>query len=138
MTIVGFNFSKISVEKKEAAKGKITINNNIAIKSVEKKDLSLGAAKQEGVKFVFAFVSKYDPKFAEILLEGDVLYLASSEEVKKIVDGWKKTKKVSKDVMAQIMNTALTKCNVQALILSKEVNLPPPIPLPSVEVSAKK
>lgn len=138
MTIVGFNFNKISVEKKEAAKGKITINNNISIKNVEKRDLSLGAAKQEGVKFIFEFVSKYEPKFAEISLEGDVLYLAGSEQVKKILDGWKKNKKVEKDVMAQVMNTALTKCNIQALILSKEVNLPPPIPLPSVEVTTKK
>ena len=137
MAIVGFNFSRISAEKKGVVKGKITINNNIAIKEVEKKDLSLGTTKQDGVKFIFEFTSKYEPKFAEITLGGDVLFLAGAEEVKKILDSWKKDKKVPKEVMAQVMNAALTKCNVQALIISRDVNLPPPIPMPSVQVGKK-
>ena len=52
------------------------------------------------------------------------------KKVKKAIDGWKKEKKVDKDIMTQVLNTALTRCNVQALILSQDLNLPPPIPLP--------
>ena len=37
--------------------------------------------------------------------------------------------------MAGLLNTILTKCNVQALILSQEVNLPPPIPMPKVQIA---
>lgn len=138
MAIVGFNFNKISVEKKEAAKGKITINNNITIKKVEKKDLSLGTSKQDGVKFTFEFTSRYEPKFAEIRFEGDVLFLSGAEEVKKVITEWDKNKKVPKEIMAQVMNTALSKCNIEALIISRDVNLPPPIPLPSIGVDKKK
>lgn len=137
MTIVGFNFNKISVEKKEVVKGKITINNNIAIKNVEKKDLMLGVAKQDGIRFEFEFTSKYEPKFAEITLTGEVLFLGEESEVKKIMDEWKKTKNIPKEVKLQVLNAALTRCNIQALILSKDVNLPPPIPLPSVEATVK-
>jgi len=138
MAIVGFNFSKISVEKKESVKGKISINNNITITNVEKKDLILGVAKQDGIRFEFEFTSKYEPKFADIILGGEVLYLGDAEEVKKVMDEWKKSKNIPKDVKVQVINAALTKCNIEALILSKEVNLPPPIPLPSVEATKGK
>ena len=50
--------------------------------------------------------------------------------------GWKKNKAIPKEAMTAVINTALTKCNIQALILSQQVNLPPPIPLP--KVGAKK
>jgi hypothetical protein len=38
--------------------------------------------------------------------------------------------------MSAILNTVLTKCNIEALILSQEVNLPSPIPLPKVKVDS--
>jgi len=47
-----------------------------------------------------------------------------------------KDKKLPKEIMAGLLNTKLTKCNIQALILSQEINLPAPIPLPKVQVAA--
>jgi hypothetical protein len=142
MTIVGFNFTKIEVEKKEAVSGKINISNNVSIKNIVDTDLSLGTEKQKAIKFVFEFVSKYEPALGKILLGGEVLFLDESSKIKKITEDWKKDKKVEKELMAAILNTVLTKCNVQALILSQEVNLPSPIPLPKVkmdnETSEKK
>ena len=134
MTIAGVNFSKISVERKEATDSKITINNNISIKNIEKKELVVGSAKQEGVKFSFEFTSKYEPNFGEIVMLGDVLYIQTAQKIKQIVDGWKKDKNVPKEVMEQIMNAALTKSNIEALVLSQTVNLPPPIQLPKLQI----
>ena len=34
--------------------------------------------------------------------------------------------------MAQVLNFVLAKCNIKALILSQDVNLPPQIPLPKL------
>ena len=138
MVVVGFNFTKINVEKKDNIKGKVNIANNVSIKSIEKADLSLGKAKQDGVKFIFEFTTDYEPDIANILLVGDVLFIDDEKKVKNILDEWKKTKKAPEDVMNQVLNTILSKCNVQALILSRDVNLPPPIPLPKVEVDSKK
>ncbi|MBI2658792.1 hypothetical protein HYX05_01665 [Candidatus Woesearchaeota archaeon] len=53
--IVGFGFTKLSAERKEAAKGKIDINNNVTIKNVEEADISLGKDKQNVAKFMFEF-----------------------------------------------------------------------------------
>lgn len=132
--IVGFGFTKLSAEKHESAKGKIDINNNVGIKDVEEDSFSFGDNKQNVLKFKFEFTSKYEPNFGNILFEGELLYLEDSKKTKEILNSWKKDKKIPKDIMAGLLNTILTKCNVQALILSQEVNLPPPIPLPKVQI----
>ena len=134
MTIVGFNFTKIDAEKKDFVKGKININNNVSITKVDEKSLSLGNDKQKVLSFTFEFISKYNPDIGNISLIGDVLFMDESKKVKEILDGWKKNKKLPKEIMTNILNTILNKCNIQALILSEQVNLPPPIPFPKVQV----
>lgn len=134
MTIVSFNFLSINAEKKNAIKGKVNINNNVTIKDVEEKDLSLGVNKQQSLRFIFEFISKYDPNVGSITLTGDVLFIEEAKKIKEILDGWKKNKKLPKEVTSKVLNTILAKCNVQALILSEQLNLPPPIPLPKIQI----
>ncbi len=139
--IIGFNLSKVEAERSPSVKGKISIKNNIQIKEVEKSDLFLGKNKQEGIRFRFEYTSNYEPKAGKILLAGDLVAVEESDKVKKIVDEWKKNKKVEADVMTQVINSVLNKCSVQAIILSKELGLPSPVQLPKVQVknpSAKK
>jgi len=132
--IVGFGFTKLSAERHEAAKGKIDINNNVTIKDIKEDDLSLGKDKQTVLRFVFEFTSKYEPSVGTILFEGELLYMEEPKKAKELLNSWKKDKKIPKELMQGMLNTILTKCNVQALILSQEVNLPPPIPLPKVQI----
>ena len=73
--IVGFGFTKLSAQRNEAAKGKIDINNNVTIKNVEESDLALGKDKQNVIKFIFEFTSKYEPSIGTILFEGELLYM---------------------------------------------------------------
>jgi hypothetical protein len=54
------------------------------------------------------------------------------------LDGWKKDKKLPKEIMPVILNTVLNKCNIQALILSEQINLPPPIPMPKLQSAQKQ
>ena len=132
MTVIGFNFTKIDVEKKEGVTGKINIKNNVSIKDVVEQPLDLGTGKQKAIKFVFEFVSNYQTGLGHISLLGDIVYIADDKETKSILGEWKKSKKVEKEVMSKILNTILNKCNIEALILSQKVNLPSPIPLPQV------
>lgn len=133
--IVGFGFTKLSAEKGEPSKGKIDINNNVSIKDVQEDSFSLGKDKQQDVlRFLFEFTSKYEPNVGSILFEGELLYMEEQKKAKEIIGNWKKDKKLPKEMMAGLLNTILTKCNVQALILSQQVNLPPPIPLPKVQM----
>ena len=138
MTIVGFNFTRIEAEKKQIMKGKININNNVSIKNVEEKKLSLSSDKQKVMGFGFEFLAKYDPDIGSIRINGDVLYMDNAVKAKEILDSWKKDKKLPKDIMPVILNTVLNKCNIQALILSEQVNLPPPIPMPKLQTEQQK
>jgi len=138
MTIIGFNFTKIEAEKREMIKGKINVNNNVSIKQVDEKKLSITNEKQKVLSFKFEFMSKYDPNIGYIKFIGDVLLMEDSKKAKDILDEWKKDKKLLKEIMTPILNTVLNKCNIQALILSEHINLPPPIPLPKVQIEPKQ
>ena len=89
MAIVGFNFTKISAERKIAPKGKIGIKNNVSVQEVEKTDLFLGSMKQNGLKIIFEYRSIYEPKIGEILLEGEILDLEDEKIIDDILKGWK-------------------------------------------------
>jgi len=138
MTIIGFNFTKISVEKKpKSVSGKMNISNNISITNVEEKELAFGKSKQKAIVFTFKFSSKYQPDVGEIELVGNITYVADAAKTEEIIKEWKKSKKLPKEIMTSVINTALNKSNIQALILSRDINLPPPIPLPKVKGQSK-
>lgn len=42
------------------------------------------------------------------------------------------------DLAEKVHNTILSNCVVQATLLSKEVQLPPPIPMPNVSIGKKE
>jgi hypothetical protein len=138
MTVVGFNLNKILVEKKKPIKGKVNISNNVKITNAEEQALSLGKTKEKGLKFSFEFSSKYEPEIGEITLVGDIVSIEDEKKVKEITAAWKKDKKLGPDLMTGLLNTVLAKCNIKALILSQEINLPPPIPMPKVKKAAAK
>ena len=131
MTVIGFSFTKMLIEKKNPVKGKVSINNNVGIKGLEETKLSINTTRR-ALKLNFEFTSTYDPNIGKIFLEGEVIYLIDKDKAAEAVKNWKKNKKIEKDMMTNVLNNVLAKCNIQALILSKDMNLPPPIPLPKV------
>ena len=132
MATAGFGFTRISVEKKENIKGKINIKNNVAIKEIERTEVSFGKSMQPVLKFIFEYRSDYEPGIGSIVLEGNLLDVQDDKLIDDVIRVWKK------DNITPIINNILTRCNVESLLLSREVNLPPPIPLPKVEVSMPK
>lgn len=133
MAVIGFSFTKMLVEKKSPVKGKISINNNVGITGVEETKLDINTDKKS-LRLTFEFTSSYEPAVAQILLQGEVIYLIDKNKAEATVANWKKNKKLDKEVMSQVLNNVLAKCNVEALILSKDMNLPPPMPLPKVGI----
>lgn len=132
MTIIGMQFSKIAVEKMNPLTGKISINNNVTIKNLEKTELTLGKTKQDVLKFTYEYKADYEPKIALITLAGTLTYLEKSEKIEELLKQWKKDKQLPKEILTPVLNSIYTKCNVQALVMAREINLPPPIQLPKV------
>ena len=133
MPIAGINFTKISAERKSELKGKININNNIVITDIKKMEFKL--PNQESVKVEFDFNSKYEPNIGVILITGEVIIIDQPKKVTDILDQWKKDKKLPDDILASVMNNLLTKCNIEAILMGREVGLPPTLNMPKVKVN---
>ena len=135
MTIVGFNFTKISGEKKDPVQGKISIQNNVSIKKMEDSKMGNGTNNQAGLKITFEFTSTYMPDYANMIMEGNLIYLTEEKKAKDALLKWKKDKKLPNDMMLPVMTSVLNNSNIQALLLSRELGLPAPIQLPRVEIN---
>ena len=138
MSIVGFNFTKISAERKNAVVGTVNINNNISLKDMTEAKLGLAGGTRGALTITFAFKSEYMPDHATLLLEGDVLTLVDAKLIPGMLESWSKTKSIPKEIAQQLMNYILDRCNIQALLLAKDLNLPSPVPLPKVQVNLPK
>ena len=129
---MGINFTKLNAERNSGSKGKINISNNVAITDVEEIKLGFAGKNQKSLKFFFKFESKYEPSIGNISIEGNLIYLSEDKKADEYLAQWKKDKKLDPTVMTVLLNNILNKCNIEALILSKEMGLPAPIPLPKI------
>ena len=136
MGIMGFSFNKMLIERKTLPKTNINIKNDVSIKGISEADVSIGTRREKILKFAFEFSSDYSPSVGRILLKGELAYSDKEEKQKEILEKWKKNKKLKEEVIKPIISYILNKCNVQSIILSKDVNLPPPVPLPKIKASA--
>jgi hypothetical protein len=136
MQIVGFNFSKISAEKKKEPVGKIEVKSNIDLKSVETEKMDMIKDK-EVLKFNFNFSINYEPAIANLLFEGKVLIMFEKEAAKEVLKRWK-TKKLEDEVRIPLYNLILTRCNIKSLQLEEEFLLPTHIPLPKIRPENSK
>lgn len=127
MKIVGFNLSKILVQREEKLEGKLEVTQNINIKDLVEEDLPISSEKALKLKFNFSI--KYSKGLADVEFEGFLVLVPSKEELTQFQEAWK-DKKVPDQAKTSLFNFIMEKCNIKALGLEDEVNLPLHIPLP--------
>lgn len=130
MTIAGFTFTRLLAEKKSSGRGRIDINTNIAFVAAEEIDFVMGANKQKGIKILFEYRNTYTPDIGAVIILGEILYLSDQKHHDELMKSWKKDKKFSDDVMAELFDVVSIRGCVQAIQLTSTVGIPPPIPLP--------
>ena len=133
MQIIGFNLNKISIERKEKQQGKLEIKQNINIDDISEDKINI--SDKEIVKVSFTFSVNYSPDFAKVELKGQIVLLPEKEELKDILKEWKK-KQISEKFRIPLFNFIMGKCNIKALSLEEELNLPLHVPMP--RISPKK
>jgi hypothetical protein len=111
---------------------KLKINSNLNVDKVQKAKVNVGNSKQAGIEYSFRFRTNYEPGVGKIQMEGAVVYIGPADKVKKTLDMWKKDKKLPDDMVKEVYDYLLAKCNVQALVLGRDMGLPPQIKLPKV------
>ena len=86
----------------------------------------------DGLRFNFDFDIDYTPNIGNINLKGHIFFMDDPKALKDIFKQYKKDKKISPELTAQIINTILLKSTTKALNLAQEVNLPPHMRLPQI------
>lgn len=135
MSVIGFSFTKIQGTTGTGTKGKIQISNNVGVTDIKGSNISVDASRST-VRVSFRYDSKFEPKVGSITLEGNVLMMLDKKDADAMVEGWK-TKKLPATLVAEALNHVLHKCNIQALIMSRDLNLPSPVQMPKVNVETK-
>lgn len=134
MPIVSINYKKLLAEKKKPIKGTVNIQNNIAITDAVKKESSI--KDQAIIDVEFQFSANFEPGIGVISIIGDVTILETSKKADEIIAEWKKNKQLSTELLKPVMNSLLTKCNIEAILLGKELGLPPTLMMPKVSEKA--
>ena len=132
MAVIGFGFTQIAAEKNKHIKGNINIKTHLSLEDVDEQTFN----DKKGIKISFKFSADYEPDFGRIVVSGAVTHVFDAEIVDKILDAWKKNKTIPEEYIPQIYSHLLSKCHVEAIAISRDVGLPPPMPMPTVK--AKK
>ena len=130
MRIIGFNFNKISIERKKKDSGKINIKTEIDVPEIKEVKSSIIKTGEIIVEVMFDYKIKYEPDFAEVSLAGNILITLEPKIAKDVLKQWKK-KKIHEDFRIFLFNIILKKAALKALELEDELNLPLHMPMPS-------
>ncbi len=135
MKVIGFNYNKISVEKKKEFSGSIDINTNINIKDLKRIKIPMMEEKNT-INFEFDFDILYG-ELGQLSLRGEILIIVDDEKLaEKIEEDWK-NKKISEEVRIRILNIIFSRCNLKALQLEEDLGLPFHIPTPRLSSTSK-
>ncbi len=129
MQIVGMFIKNIVAKKYEDEIKNLKVNNNTKINSVKEQDIS--ALGRKGLNIDFDFSTEYkneNKKIAEISISGNVYVIDNDYE--KLLELWKKENRLPDEVNINVLNAILRKCFIKSLLLTEELQLPSPIPMP--------
>ncbi len=107
-------------ERDKPAPTGVHISTNVNIVGIESR------AEKLAVPFVVTIA--YTPSVAQINIKGQALISGTSEELEKIQGSYKDKKAPPPMLLQAITNTSL----IEATVVSRSLNIPPPIPLPGV------
>ncbi len=104
------------------------INNNSTVTSL--------SAAGDTLTVSFIFTSNYEPNIGLIRIEGDLELSQGDLEPEAVVTQWEQSsrKQLPTHVAERIHNSILSTCMVQATVLSRDIQLPAPIPTPRVAI----
>jgi hypothetical protein len=103
----------------------VGIKNNSSVINIEKKDGELA------IDFVFSTI--YTPTIASIKIDGILYY--QGDDAEEIFEYWNDKRTIKS---THIQNVIIEKGLMEAVILAKELNVVPPIPLPRIQEKGEK
>ncbi len=105
----------------------IQIATNINVLGMEKK-------REDLLEVPFVFTVNYNPAVAQISVKGKARVIGAKNELKKIHDEYKKKQAPPPIILQSISNVTF----VESVIITRTLNIPPPIPLPKIPLLKKR
>jgi len=96
--------------------------------------LGMNEKRENFLEVPFVFTVNYNPAVAQISVKGRAHVTGSKSELKKILDEYKEKHVPPPIVVQSISNAAF----VESVIITRTLNVPPPIPLPKIPLVKKK
>ena len=137
MKVLGFNFTKIQVEKFKDRVENLKIGTRIDISEIVEAKADLLKLKEGVLAIKFSYGLDYEPGLAKLDLEGNTIIAIDTKEAKEVLKKWKK-KKMPEDFRLPLFNLILRKSSLRALRLEEEMNLPIHLQLPNLKIQDKK
>ncbi len=137
MKLLGFNFTKIQVEKHKDRVEGLKIGTRIDISDIKEAKSTILKTKDEVLAIKFAFGLDYEPEMAKLDLEGNLIISLEPKKARETLKEWK-NKKMPEDFKIPLFNVILRKSSLKALQLEEEMNLPIHMQLPSLKIEDKK
>jgi hypothetical protein len=95
--------------------------------------ISVNKVTEELLEVPFVFTISYDPAVAQINFKGKAHVVGCKEELEKIHVAYEE-KKAPPPVIVQTVSNVVF---VESVLVSRTLNIPPPIPLPKVPMDAE-
>jgi len=105
----------------------IQISTNINLVGMEKKP-------DESLEVPFVLSIGYNPSIAQLSLKGNAFVSGEKNELDKILKDYDQKKPPAQIIMQSISNVVF----IESVLVSRTLNIPPPIPLPQVPEAGKQ
>ncbi len=99
----------------------IQINTNINIVGMEKKP-------DETLEVPFVLSIIYNPSIAQLSIKGNAYVTGDKAEVDKVLKDYEQKKPPAQVIIQSISNVVF----IESVLISRTLNIPPPIPLPQI------
>ena len=133
MAILNVKFNKITAERKDRDVKSIEVKANSTILSLKRtKDKRIG----DYLHVNFKYDVLYQPDIGEVHLEGTLWY--TNPKLDSVVEETKDKVELKHDAIREISTAVVQESIVEALDMSRKLQMPAPLQLPSVNVKAEK
>jgi len=99
----------------------IQINTNLNLMGMEK-------TVEGSLEVPFVLTINYNPSIAQISLEGTAYVLGDKGEIEKVYKEYEEKKPPPPIIVQSVSNVVF----VESVVVSRTLNIPPPIPLPQI------
>jgi hypothetical protein len=130
MQILGFEISVIEAKRfsKQGEKlNNIRVDHNSSV-------IQINRIPDGNAMVDFRFTTNY-VGMGYIKIEGQLILVG---EVGPVIDEWTKTGSMPADVANLVHNTVVPNCIPTAMLVARDIRLPPPVPFPRINIQQQK